>query len=54
LKDENGNSAVWRLTDVQLNQDIDEGEFQVPADYPVMTKEQRKQAIRAKMGLKAK
>ena len=54
LKDENGNSAVWRLIDVEVNQDIDEGEFQVPADYPVMTKEQRKQAIRAKMGLKAK
>jgi hypothetical protein len=54
LKDENGNSAVWRLIDVQTNQDIDEGEFQVPADYPIMTKEQRKQAIRARMGLKSK
>ncbi|HTI90403.1 MAG TPA: hypothetical protein VL727_07430 [Puia sp.] len=54
LKDENGNSAVWRLIDVQTNQDIDEGEFQVPADYPVMTKEQRRQAIRARMGLKTK
>jgi hypothetical protein len=54
LKDENGNSAVWRLIDVQTDQDIDEGEFQVPADYPVMTKEQRRDAIRAKMGLKSK
>jgi hypothetical protein len=54
LKDENGNSAVWRLIDVQTNQDIDEGEFQVPADYPVMTKEQRRAAIRAKMGSKSK
>ncbi|HEY4288166.1 MAG TPA: hypothetical protein VGN00_13770 [Puia sp.] len=54
LKDENGNSAVWRLIDVQTDQDIDEGEFQVPADYPIMTKEQRKQAIRARMGLKSK
>ncbi len=54
LKDENGNSAVWRLIDVETNQDIDEGEFQVPADYPVMTKEQRKQTIRARMGLKSK
>jgi hypothetical protein len=49
LKDENGNSAVWRLIDVQTAQDIDEGEFQVPADYPVMTRDQLHQAIRAKM-----
>lgn len=49
IKDENGNSAVFRITDVQTDQDIDSGQFQVPKDYPVMTDKELHKAIRKKM-----
>lgn len=50
IEDERGNRAVFRISDVTADQHVDKGQFQVPADYPVMTDEELQQAIRKKMG----
>jgi|GEM_PF-3214156 len=50
IEDENGNRAIYRIIDVTTDQDIDKGAFQVPDDYPVMTNDELKKAIRKKMG----
>lgn len=50
IEDENGNSVNYRLTHVELST-VDKGEFQVPADYPVMTQVQLNEAIKKKFGL---
>lgn len=50
IEDEHGNRAVFRITDVTTNQDVDRGQFEVPSDYPVMTQEELNKAIRKKMG----
>jgi len=50
IEDENGNRAIYRITDVSTDQPIDKGQFQIPADYPVMTQDELKKAIRKKIG----
>ena len=50
IEDENGNRAIYRITDVSTDQQIDKGQFQIPADYPVMTHDELKKAIRKKIG----
>lgn len=52
IEDEKGNSADYRLTGVQPDVKIDKGQFQIPADYPVMTQAQLNEAVKKQFSLK--
>lgn len=52
MKDENGHTATWKLTNIQTGLQIDTGEFQLPAGYPVLTDEQLQEKIREKFKVK--
>ncbi len=52
IMDENGNSANYRLINIQKDVKLDKGEFEVPEDYPVMTDEELKEAIKKHFSLK--
>lgn len=52
IEDEKGNSADYRLTNIQVDQKIDKGQFQIPADYPVMTQAQLNEAVKKQFSLK--
>ncbi len=52
ISDEKGNSADYRLTHFQPDVRLDKGQFQVPEDYPVMTDEELKAAVKKQFSLK--
>ncbi|MEO9021182.1 MAG: hypothetical protein ABI237_14285 [Ginsengibacter sp.] len=52
ITDEKGNSADFRLIDITTDNKIDKGQFQVPADYPVMTQDELNTAIKKQFSLK--
>lgn len=51
IKDEKGNEAIYRLKEVQLNKETDQGLFQVPPGYEVMTSEEFGQKLKTKFKL---
>lgn len=51
IEDENGNRAIYRITDVSTDNQVDQGQFQIPADYPVMSDDELRKAIRKKLGV---
>ena len=50
ITDENGLGVTYKLQNIAVNQEIDTGEFQIPAHYPVMTMEEMSKKVAATMG----
>ncbi len=52
LRDENGNEAIYKLKNVTLNQPVDEGQFQIPQGYDIVTQEEFDQKLKSKYNFK--
>jgi hypothetical protein len=51
IKDEKGNEAIYMLKEVQLNKETDQGLFQIPQGYEIMTSDEFGKKLKAKFKL---